>query len=106
MRRNKTCSIVPPLQVISASPSVPYNCAGAVGWAFDYIIKQGVAKETSYPYTAVQSGCNDSIDLQTFITVLTLGITCWSQSEIPIADGQIKQIKAAACVSIWSSRAR
>ncbi len=81
-------------QVISASPSVPYNCAGGGWWAFDYIIKQGVAKETSYPYTAVQSGCNDSIDRP--YHALTWNYVL-SQSEIPIADGQIKQIKAALC---------
>jgi C1A family cysteine protease len=80
-------------QLLGATPSVPYTCVGG-WWAFDYLIKKGVATENSYPYTAVQSGCNDSIDRS--YQALTWKYVL-NQSDVPTTDAQINQIKAALC---------
>lgn len=72
---------------------MPYTCVGG-WWAFDYLIKKGVATENSYPYTAVQSGCNDSIDRS--YQALTWKYVL-NQSDVPTTDAQINQIKAALC---------
>jgi len=96
-------------QLIDSSEQEVLSCSGAGScgggwWAFDYLISDGVSRETVYPYTATDTACNTSVAHPYRATV-------WGYVRSDGGTPTVSEMKQALCehgplaVAVWVSPA-